>query len=67
MSASLLFGNGFNRVFNVANNSVSWDDLLAEIKGFNHFESKDLPNTLTYERIVIERGEKNRSLAEEHT
>ncbi|MBI6976164.1 MULTISPECIES: SIR2 family protein [Pseudomonas] len=67
MSASLLFGNGFNRVFNVANNSVSWDDLLAEIKGFNHFESKDLPNTLTYERIVIEGGEKNISLSEEHT
>lgn len=67
MSASLLFGNGFNRVFDVGDNSVSWEGLLSEIKGLNKFESESLPNTLTYERIVIEGGEKNITLSEEHT
>jgi len=52
MKHSLLFGNGLNRV---TKNSVSWDRLLDELKN-PKFESKELPNTMIYERIYLERN-----------
>ena len=49
---TLLFGNGINRI---SENSVSWDDLLDKIKGVNRFLNGNLPNTMVYERIYMEK------------
>ncbi|WP_447825879.1 hypothetical protein [Aeromonas salmonicida] len=52
MGDTLLFGNGINRV---SENSVSWDELLDKIKGVNRFLNGNLPNTMVYERIFMEK------------
>jgi hypothetical protein len=51
MENSIFFGNGLNRL---GENNVSWEDLLAKIKGNNNFKSKNLPNTMIYERAFLE-------------
>ncbi|RSM29262.1 SIR2 family protein [Aeromonas salmonicida] len=53
MGDTLLFGNGINRV---SDNSVSWDELLDKIKGVNRFLNGNLPNTMVYERIFMEKN-----------
>ncbi len=60
MRNSLLFGNGLNRL---SDNGFSWDDLLKDLKGKNDFDDVNLPNTMTYERIFLERD--RQSLDEE--
>lgn len=50
MKNTILFGNGINRV---SSNSVSWEDLLNEIKDENNFLNGDLPYTMIYERIFM--------------
>lgn len=50
MKNTVLFGNGINRL---STNSVSWNDLLDEIKGENRFSNGSLPNTMVYERIFM--------------
>jgi hypothetical protein len=52
MGNTLLFGNGINRI---SDNAVSWDNLLDQIKGVNRFPNGDLPNTMVYERIFMEK------------
>lgn len=52
MKNTLLFGNGLNQL---TNNGPSWDNLLEKLKGKNEFSHKNLPNTMIYERIFLER------------
>jgi hypothetical protein len=52
MRNTVLFGNGINRI---SDNAVSWVNLLNTIKGSNVFENYDLPNTMVYERIFMEK------------
>jgi len=52
MENTIFFGNGINRL-DPAN--ISWDELLREIKGINDFQNGDLPNTMIYERIILDR------------
>lgn len=49
---SLLFGNSLNRL---SDHPVSWEALLESIKGSRPFVSKHLPNTMIYERAVLEK------------
>jgi hypothetical protein len=51
VEASLLFGNGINRL---STSNISWEALLQEIKGPRPFEDDQLPNTMIYERIILE-------------
>lgn len=53
MKHSLLFGNGLNQV---TNNGPKWNELLKRLKGYNNFDNGELPNTMIYERIFMERG-----------
>lgn len=53
MGNTILFGNGINRI---SGNSVSWNDLLDQIKGVNRFANGNLPNTMVYERIFMEKN-----------
>lgn len=52
MGNTIFFGNGINRL---SENNVTWSDLLDNIKGINKFESGQLPNTMVYERIFLEK------------
>lgn len=52
LPTSLLFGNGLNQL---SDNPVSWKSLLETIKGSHPFVSKHLPNTMIYERAVLEK------------
>ncbi|MCL9640880.1 SIR2 family protein [Rahnella victoriana] len=52
MKNTLLFGNGINRL---STNAVSWSQLLDKIKGVSVFQSGELPNTMIYERIFMEK------------
>jgi len=52
MENSILFGNGINRLIS---SNISWGELLDKIKDVNKFEDNSLPNTMIYERIVLER------------
>ncbi len=58
MANTLFFGNGINRL---SENHVTWSDLLDNIKGINKFESGQLPNTMVYERIFLEKHAPDRS------
>ena len=49
---TIFFGNGLNYL---ESNNISLEKLLTIIKGDKQFESKLLPNTLTYERIILEK------------
>ncbi len=50
MKDSVLFGNGINRV---SNDSNSWRDLLDRLMGNHQFDIEDLPNTMVYEQIFM--------------
>lgn len=52
MRNTVLFGNGINQV---SDNAVSWTNLLDRIKGSVIFKNGDLPNTMVYERIFMQR------------
>jgi hypothetical protein len=52
MNKTLLFGNGLNQL---TTGLISWKDLLNNIKKNNEFDNLDLPNTMIYERILMER------------
>lgn len=49
---TILFGNGINRLLT---SNISWEELLNRIKGANKFKDDKLPNTMIYERIVLQR------------
>jgi len=59
MEHTLFFGNGINRL-NTEN--ISWVQLLKVIMEPRIFEDKQLPNTLIYERIILERPKKDKDL-----
>lgn len=52
MDKTLLFGNGLNQL---TTGLISWKDLLDKIKKKNKFDDLQLPNTMIYERILLER------------
>ena len=52
MDNTIIFGNGINRL---SNKNISWDHLLDTIKGPRKFNDSDLPNTMIYERIILEK------------
>lgn len=54
MKNTILFGNGLNRL---SHNNVSWADILEAIKGKQNFENGGLPNTMIYERAILEEKE----------
>ncbi|HFP9359004.1 TPA: hypothetical protein ACHO1X_004863 [Klebsiella michiganensis] len=58
MANTLFFGNRINRL---SENHFTWSDLLDNIKGMNKFESGQLPNTMVYERIFLEKHAPDRS------
>jgi len=52
MENTILFGNGINRL---NSHNISWNDVLDKIKGTRKFKDKDLPNTMIYERVILEK------------
>lgn len=52
MKETILFGNGINRL---SKTNPSWGDLLTELKGKRDFKDNLLPNTMIYERIILDR------------
>ncbi len=52
MENTLFFGNGINRL---DSKNISWDALLDILKEKRKFDNKDLPNTMIYERIILEK------------
>jgi len=59
MKHTILFGNGINRL---TPTNISWNQLLDKIKGTNKFKDDILPNTMIYERIVLQRLSKNKDI-----
>ncbi|WP_064603031.1 SIR2 family protein [Photobacterium sp. J15] len=59
MKNTVFFGNGLNRI---SENSVSWNELLDEIKADDYFMCDNLPNTMVYERIFMEKNNAKASL-----
>lgn len=53
MDKTLLFGNGLNLL---TTDNIKWKDILDIIKKENKFDNCQLPNTLIYERILMERS-----------
>lgn len=56
MENTLIFGNGINRL---SHSNISWEKILDEIKQ-RKFNNDNLPNTMIYERIVMERPDLDR-------
>lgn len=52
MENTVIFGNGINRL---SDKNISWNHLLDVIKGPRKFNDALLPNTMIYERIILER------------
>lgn len=52
MNNTIIFGNGINRL---SDKNISWGHLLDVIKGSRKFNDALLPNTMIYERIILER------------
>ncbi len=52
MDNTILFGNGINRLSAV---NISWGELLDIIKDSRKFKDDSLPNTMIYERVILER------------
>jgi len=52
MENTILFGNGINML---SKQNISWDSLLDILKDSRNFDNDLLPNTMTYERIILER------------
>ncbi|EKP0305582.1 hypothetical protein [Aeromonas veronii] len=59
MNNTLLFGNGINRL---SDKNISWKKLLSSIKDSNDFIDDKSPNTMVYERIIIEKHDSNSDL-----
>jgi hypothetical protein len=59
MKSTILFGNGINRLIP---SNISWNQLLDKIKGTNKFKDDILPNTMIYERIVLQRLTKKKDI-----
>ena len=59
MNKTLLFGNGLNQL---TADLISWKDLLDNIKSKNKFDNLNLPNTMIYERILMERPKSNEGI-----
>src|SRR5690242_19226642 len=53
---TIIFGNGINRL---SDKNISWGHLLDLIKGVRKFNDSKLPNTMIYERIILERPDVN--------
>ncbi len=49
---TILFGNGINRL---NSSNISWRDVLNQIKGSRKFKDNTLPNTMIYERVILEK------------
>lgn len=62
MENTVLFGNGINRL---NSKHVSWDDVLNNIKGPRKFDHKLLPNTMVYERVILEIPTLNNDILED--
>ena len=52
MKETILFGNGINRL---SKSNPSWGVLLNDLKGEHQFKDNTLPNTMIYERIILDR------------
>lgn len=52
MENTIFFGNGLNRL---VRSNIGWSDLLDKIKAGNIFADDKLPNTMIYERIVLQK------------
>lgn len=52
MENTILFGNGINRL---NSSNISWNDVLDKIKGSRSFNDAGLPNTMIYERVILEK------------
>jgi hypothetical protein len=61
MNNTILFGNGINRL---TPSNISWDELLIRLKGERKFNNGALPNTMIYERIILEKPNKNQKIVE---
>jgi len=62
MKSTILFGNGINRLIPT---NISWGELLDRIKGANKFKDDILPNTMIYERIVLQRLTKYKDILQD--
>lgn len=62
MKNTILFGNGINRLIPT---NISWSQLLDKIKGTNKFKDDILPNTMIYERIVLQRLTKTKDILQD--
>lgn len=56
MENTLLFGNGINRL---KPENISWSNLLNDLKESRIFDNDNLPNTMIYERIILERPKRH--------
>lgn len=56
MQNTIFFGNGINRL---SSKNISWNHLLDIIKGTRGFNNGQLPYTMIYERIILEKPNKN--------
>jgi hypothetical protein len=59
MENTLFFGNGINRL---TPGNISWTDLLNTIKEGRSFQDNKLPNTMIYERIILEKPSKKENI-----
>jgi hypothetical protein len=62
MEKTIFFGNGLNRL---VRSNIAWNDLLDKIKGVNIFADDKLPNTMIYERIVLQKLNKYDDILED--
>jgi hypothetical protein len=62
MDNTIFFGNGLNRL---NPNNISWKELLDEIKDTNKFKDNNLPNTMIYERILLQKLRKYPDILED--
>lgn len=63
MNNTLLFGNGINRL---SDKNISWRDLLSTIQHPNNFVDDKSPNTMIYERIIIDKHDSGDLLKNEY-
>lgn len=56
MENTIFFGNGINRL---SPENISWSNLLNDLKESRTFDNDNLPNTMIYERIILEKPNKH--------
>jgi len=59
---TIFFGNGINRLIQ---SNISWAGLLDKIKAGKKFEDNNLPNTMIYERIVLQKINKHDNILDD--